>query len=308
MDSISSNIDEAIKLFSGTLVVGNHDSITLFGIDPQNKLKDYSRRVASLLLRESEDLDMAIAEVLIEIDRFESTAKTTSNLFFLKKQRQQALTREYNKVIGYIENMTVFFKLQQAQLLKEIKLLEKLANTVSHCSEELEICIKTGKSFLANRASYCFESGCSPPITADESELKKWYERLEKRIEDLAISHVVSLQSIEQIKLLYNNDLLLLDRIASTISNTFPIWQNQIAIMIGVDLFEKRMKSQESVSKKGMMQPHQTGRKTKKETQDEMNMGKVIELNRSLASTLTEITKIEKNDALLRETIIVEAR
>lgn len=71
MCSASSDVDDAIKIFGGTLIVGNHDSITLFGIHPQNDLKNYSRKVTDLLLKETAELDMTIADVLSELEHFE---------------------------------------------------------------------------------------------------------------------------------------------------------------------------------------------------------------------------------------------
>lgn len=304
MSDISSEMNETIGLFNGTLIIGNHDSITLFGCLSQNNLKECSRRISNILLYGTEELDAEIAEILKKIEQFEAKADVSGLTPLTKRLRHKAVVKEYNKIISYIENMTQFFKLQQAQIIKEIKLLEILSDNVSQCVEELASCIETGKSILSERASSHKESGCSHPHLGGDSGLEMWYERLEKRINDLSVSHTVALQSKAQIKMLFNNDLTLLDRIANTVSNTFPIWQNQIAIMLGVELFERRLNAQERVSGISSFKAYKPSRKGANETQHMLSTGRILELNRSLTTALNEMSKLESTNAVLREDFI----
>lgn len=301
MNDIYLRTSEAISLFAGTLIVGNHDTITLFGSQPQNSLKDYSRRLTTLLLKETEEIDMAISDVIMEIEQFEQKANKTRTAFLNKKSRHKAIQKEYYKVISYIENMTLFLKLQQAHLIKEIKLLEKLSDATSLCAKELEHCIDTGKAFLTDRSPSQKKSGCSPPDMSIGSDLEMWYSRLEKRIEDLSVSHTISLQCKAQIELLYNNDLTLLDRIASAISNTLPIWQNQVAIMLGVELLEARLTVQKKAESVSLSTDHSHNIKNLKEAQPLVDTEKIFELNQFLTTTLHEMSELEKNDLVLRE-------
>lgn len=301
MNDMSLRTSEAVSLFNGTLIVGNHDTITLFGSQPQNSLKDYSRRLTTLLLKETEEIDMAISDVIKEIEQFEQKANKTKTSFLNKRYRHKAIQKEYYKVISYIENMTLFFKLQQAHLIKEIKLLEKLSDAISLCAKELEHCIDTGKSVLIDRSPSQKKSGCSPPDMTIGSDLEMWYSRLEKRIEDLSISHTISLQSKAQIELLYNNDLTLLDRIANAISNTLPIWQNQVAIMLGVELLEARLTAQKKAESASFSSGHSHIKNGLKGVQPLANTEKFLELNQFLTTTLYEMSELEKNDLELRE-------
>jgi len=77
---VSLDARNAKNIFGGSLVVGDHDTITLYGIHPQNSLKDYSRRVTALLLKDTAELDMAIADVLSEIEHFELRAKKPAKM------------------------------------------------------------------------------------------------------------------------------------------------------------------------------------------------------------------------------------
>lgn len=304
MCDVSLNARNAKNIFGGLLVVGDHDTITLFGIHPQNSLKDYSRRVTALLLKETADLDIAITDVISEIEHFELNAKKPTKTFWGRYLYHKKIQKEYAKIFSYIDSMSVYFKLQQAQLIKEIKLLEKLSDTVAVCSEELRQCIEIGNEMLLERNVSAIGSENNTLSLDTISDTGVWYERLEKRIDDLSISHTVSLQSQAQIKILYDHNLIILDRIASTISNTFPIWQNQMAIMMGVDIMETRMNVQDKLMSISNKYVEQTVKKTKHKKNNEIQVDKLHELNRALSRALDEMARLEENNSALREGIL----
>ena len=311
MSDVQVAVTEASSVFSGSLVVGNHDTITLFGIQPQNRLKDYSRRVTTLMLKETEELDMAIADVLTEIECFESKANSPLKSFWGKNRRHQEIVKEYRKILSYIEEMTLYFKLQQTQLIKEIKLLEKLSGTVLSCSTELEHCIEIGKETLKHKLPYNEMNNISPTSINDSSDTESWYVRLEKRIEDLSVSHAASLQSQAQIKILHENDLALLDKIASAIANTFPIWQNQMAIMLGVELLDARLEVQEKIVDVNNRNIEKTSailknNRTRKKKHS-WDLNKMRELNEALSNALNEMAKLDENGDELRKGFMTEA-
>lgn len=303
MCNYSSIANDTVKVFSGDLIFGDHDSITLFGIQAQNSLKDYSRRVTALLLKETENLDMAMSEVICEIERFEGKINRPIQPVLGKRRHQRDLIKEYSKILSYIDNMTLYFKLQQTQLIKEIKLLDRLAEAVVSSSQELEHCIETGKSILQDRKTNQVPARNLSSLENTEAENELWYERLTKRIEDLSISHTVSLQSQAQIRVLHDNDLLLLDRIASAISNTLPIWQNQMALMLGVDLLEARLDVQDKildVSEKHIERSI-TKIKNRQRKSKSWDINHILQLNQSLKKELDEMAQLEVTDNQFRK-------
>jgi uncharacterized protein YaaN involved in tellurite resistance len=293
VNDFSSVAENAMNVFRDSLIVGNHDSITLFGIRPQNSMRDYSRKVASMLLGESLDTDMAIGDVIAEIQRFEMCSRSPIISFLRKMQYRKDIVKEYHKMVAYIDNMVLYFKLQQAQLTKEIKLLEKLASTISSCSIEIEQCIEVGTDILRSRP---------PHLSTNPAQIQMdddiWFDRLQRRIEDLKISHTASLQTQAQIKLIRNNNFVMLDKIAGAISNTFPIWQNQMALMLGLELLAKKSKTQDSIV--------DISNKDRKAFLDDKDSGKTINLeqiralNQSLGNVLTEMVQLEQANLTLR--------
>jgi uncharacterized protein YaaN involved in tellurite resistance len=293
VNDFSSVAENAMNVFSDSLIVGNHDSITLFGIHPQNSMRDYSRKVASMLLGESLDTDMAIGDVIAEIQNFEIRSRSPVISFLRKLQYRKDIIKEYHKMVAYIDNMVLYFKLQQAQLTKEIKLLEKLSATISLCSIELEQYIEVGTGVLRRRPIH--QSTNQDLIQSDDI----WYDRLQRRIEDLKISHTASLQTQAQIKLLLSNNFVMLDKIAGAISNTFPIWQNQMALILGLELFATKTKKQDSID--GTSNKSGKCVSVDKDGGRTINLEHILALNQSLGSVLTEMVQIEQDDLTLRK-------
>lgn len=299
MSDFSSAVKNAMDVFGDSLIVGNHDSITLFGIHPQNSMREHSRKVAEMLLKESVDIDMAIGEAIAEIQHFEMRSRNPVTSLLRKLHYRKDIIMEYHKILAYIENMTLYFKLQQAQLTKEVKLLEKMSAAISLCSAELERHIGIGTDTLHNRPTH---DGNNPALIKTDEDI--WYDRLKRRIDDLKISHTVSLQTQAQINLLRNNDFLMLDKIAGVISNTFPIWQNQMALMLGFELLETRIKYQDSINGTNCKHSRYFVSQSLKNGQKAIDLQQILELNQSLGHALTEMVQLEQNDETLRNEFI----
>ena len=304
MSDFTHKISEAMEMFSEDLVVGNHDSVTLFGVYAQNRLGDYSRKVTTMLLKDTEDLDLAISETLKEIEIFEQKTKNPIKSIWGRQFYRKEILKEFTKLLSYIDNMVLYFKLQQTQLLKEVKLLEKLAEKIIICTEELEKCIAIGKETLLEKNTEIKCENNDYMYKTMESETEVWYKRLEKRIDDLSVSHTISMQNYVQIKLLRDNNLVMLDKIAGAIANTFPIWQNQMALMLGIELLESRMEIQEKILSMGENNKNLISTKIKIRGDLPVDEGKLKELNESLTKVLDEMTMLEEETMLIRKNIV----
>lgn len=296
----SIDISGAISVFGDSLIVGDHDSVTLFGIHAQNNLKEYARKTSSLLMKDTSDIDAAIVNVLTELNSFEKASQKSALPWLRRNARNSRFQKECNRILVYIDEMTVYFRLQQAQLIKEIKILEKLENKVSECAEQLVKCINEGKSILSKREINMAEKGTCPDLDA-------WYARLEKRIDDLSVAHTISLQSRAQIRMLRENNLLLLDRVAGSIANTFPTWQNQISIMLGIDLLQNRLEIQNQINEVTRRHINKANRMLVKGTnfkKDSIDVEGILGLNNSLKKALHDLAALEANHAELKKQLV----
>ena len=119
MGDVLQHTRDAIEIFDGDLIIGNHDSITLFGTQSQVRLRDYSKVVSKLLLRNNDELELAIEDVISEIEKSEAQMAKKKLSFFGLRNRKKELTKEYNRIATYIERLCLFFQMQQAQPQQE---------------------------------------------------------------------------------------------------------------------------------------------------------------------------------------------
>lgn len=269
---------DAIDLFKNELIVGNHDSLTLYGTFAQNQLIKYSRTISNIFTNSNDELENEINNVVLELEKFETHTITNRFLLLSGQAHRKFLTNKYYKLIQYIEKITLCFQLQQAQIIKENKLLDKLSETVSTSAVALQKCINEGEQKLLKR---------SMNELCEDENLKTWYSRLEKKLDDLRVSHTIALQNLAQIKILYNNNLLVLDRLSATVSNTFPIWQNQIIMLLGVEKLKERLEKQNKIS-------------SLLHSKEKLDVDGILEINANLKEELKEAIAFEKKGLEIR--------
>lgn len=219
MSEMPFELRDEIDLAGGNLITGNQDSLTLLGAVAQSELRRSTNYIAQLALQNDCEVVKTISAILSEIDQFYNgkwSSPCIKRIFGVAKKTQ----RQYQAILSSLDQVTLSLQLQQAQLLKEVKVLEKLNRSMLECGEELEKCVDRGISVLQKRTE------------PENSELNSWYVRLENKIANLKVSRTIALQTQMQIKLLYDHDLVLIDKISYVISNTLVICRTQIAMYL----------------------------------------------------------------------------
>lgn len=221
----------AKALFLGGLVVGDHDSITAFGVDQQSTLRNCTRKMSQLLGCDREGVDEVIGSCLQEMNEFERDSGPRLSIFGQRKSKQ----RNFDDLCSCIERTSSWLEVQHAQVVKEIETLDRIDASLQRCGAELDNKIDEGQCMLETRPSDSTDDADAPDTDA-------WYSRLDKRIEELSLSKLVVQQSRAQIKTLHNNDLAILDHISSFIFNLASLCQTQLAGEKGYELYRERIK------------------------------------------------------------------
>jgi len=289
-------IDDNYRIVTpNELVVGNHDSLVLFGSDAQQKLREVSKSLSSLLLNDNGDLEYLIHDIIVEIDNFQKNLIEKPRFIFLKSEnsRRDAFIKKYNEILVYIDKIELLLKLQEVQIIKDSKLLEKIHELILDSSEKLEKAIAYGKDILLHREDRVLES----------DSLDDWYVRLTRRLEDLEISHTVAIQNQAQLKLMLENNAQLIDKIISTISGTIPIWRNQVTMLLGIEKINRNIEIQDKVSKITQAYINQGKKKLNKNSSKiirEIDIDKLLAANDKLKKTINDLYVVEKNDSSIR--------
>ena len=274
------------------LIVGNADSILLFGCEVQQQLREFSKIISNQLLNSNGELEYLIHDILKEIDDFQVSIEKKVGIFpGSNEKKRERLIKKYNEVLVYMDKMELALKLQEAQLIKDSKLFEELSRCIDEMLSSLQITISYGNDVVNQQ-----------PKGQIPDDIKAWYERLSKRIEDLGISHTVALQTKTQMNLMLENNARLIDKIMGAVSGTIPIWRNQITILLGIEKMNRNLEIQNRVAEitqKYMTKEKYVGRKKRGEFK-ELFVEKLINTNETLKKALDDLDSMEKKDGGIR--------
>jgi len=284
--------NEIEVLEKNQLIVGNDDSILLFGCEAQQQLREFSKAISNQLLNSNGDLEYLIHDLLKEIDDFQVSIEKKVGIFSgSNEKKRERLIKKYNDVLVYMDKMELALKLQEAQLIKDSKLFEELSRCIDETLSSLQTAISYGNDVVNQKPK--------GPISDD---IKEWYERLSKRLEDLGISHTVALQTKAQMKLMLGNDAQLIDKIMGAVSGTIPIWRNQITLLLGIEKMNRNLEIQTKVAEitqKYITKEKNIGRK-KRVDYTELCVEKLMNTNETLKKALDDLDSIEKKDGGIR--------
>ena len=279
-------------LSQNKLIVGNSDSILMFGFEEQQMLREFSKTISNQLLNCNGELEYLIRNILNEIDDFQRFVEKKQLFFISSNEKKRAsLIKKYNAILVYMDKMELALKLQEAQLIKDSKLYENLSKRIDTTLESLKESISYGNDVVGQK-----------PIEQETDDINNWYERLSKRISDLEISYAATMQTKAQLKLMLENNTQLIDKILGVISGTIPIWRNQITILLGIEKLNRNLEIQNKVTE--ITQKYISKEKAtigiKHKNKKELSIEKLLNTNEILKKALDELDSVEKRDGEIR--------
>ena len=123
-------------LSQNELIIGNSDSILMFGCEEQQMLREFSKTISNQLLNCNGELEYLIHDILNEIDDFQRSVEK-KQMFFINsnEKKRENLIKKYNAILVYMDKMELALKLQEAQLIKDSKLYENLSQHIDDTVE-----------------------------------------------------------------------------------------------------------------------------------------------------------------------------
>ena len=303
------NIQEFVKKID----VNNTDHVLLYGADAQKKIADFSESALSTVrTNESGAVGNMLVSLVNEIKGFGSAAekpKGLGGLFWSAKKAIADMQTKYQKVDANVDVIATQLEKHQVQLLKDVSMFNHLYDMNTQYFKELTMYIIAGEQKLAEvRAGDLVALKATAERTGDAmdaqraNDLAANCDRFEKKLHDLKLTRQVALQMAPQIRLLQNNDSLLVERIQSTLSNTLPLWKSQILIALGMHRSQEALKAQTAVTDmtNELLQKNAEALKVGTiETAREAERG-IIDLetlkrtNQSLMDTINEVMRIHE--------------
>mgnify|MGYP000923418813 CR=1 FL=1 len=303
---------KAIDDFEKQIDVSNPDHILLFGADAQKKIADFSdTALEAVKTQDTGEIGDMLVNLVTELKGFEADAeepKGLRKLFSNANTRMEGMKARYTKVSGNVENIASSLEQYQVQLLKDVAMFNRLYDQNSDYFRQLTLYIIAGEEKLEQvRNGELKELMAKAEASGDAMDAQKandlaaQCDRFEKKLHDLKLTRQVSMQMAPQIRLLQNNDSLLVERIQSTLSNTLPLWKSQMVLALGLHHSQQALKAQQAVTdmtNELLKKNAETLKMGTIETAKEAERGIVdidtlVQTNQSLIDTINEVMKIQ---------------
>lgn len=324
-DSLTEEERALVDNFSKQIDIANTQQILQYGAGAQKKMADFSeaalKRVRTQDLGEAGDL---IAGVVVELKSFD--ADEEKGLFgFFKKQANKvtALKARYDKAEANVNKIVTALEGHQMALMKDAAMLDKLYDANLTYFKELTMYLLAGRKRLAEiHAGQLEELKAQARATgrAEDAEAVQKLEaactRFEKKLTDLDLTRTISMQTAPQIRLVQNNEMLMVEKIQTTLVNTIPLWKSQMVLALGIANNEAALKAQSAVTDMTNELLKKNAEKLKQSTIDiaqESERGIVdIETlkatNENLIQTFDEVMRIQEEGRIKRAEAEVEMR
>lgn len=309
--------------FAAQIDLTNSTVILQYGAGAQKKMADFSESaLENVRTKDLGEIGEMLSGVVSELKNFDEEEekgffgffkKNTNKLNSMKAKYAKA-EANINQIIGGLENHMV-------TLLKDVAMLDKMYEINKGYFKEISMYILAGQKKLAEvratQLTALIEKAQKSNLPEDAqaaNDLAALCDRFEKKLHDLELTRMISIQMAPQLRLVQNNDTLMSEKIQSTIVNTIPLWKSQMVLALGVTHSQQAAQAQREVTdmtNELLRKNAQTLKMATIETAKESERGVVdIETlkatNESLISTLDEVMKIQQEGRQKRREAEVE--
>lgn len=299
-----------VEEFSKQISIRDSTSIMQYGAGTQKKMSDFSEgTLEKVKTKDLGEVGDMLSKVVVELKDFDEEEKKGVMGFFQKKaNKAQTLRAKYDKAENNIDNICEALEKHQIQLMKDSAMLDQLYDLNKIYFKELTMYIVAGKKKLADvmendlpAARAKAESTGRPEDAQEVTDLEAMCNRFEKKIHDLEVTRMVSLQMAPQIRMVQSSDITMSEKIQSTLVNTIPLWKSQMIIALGVEHSQEAAEAQKKVSdltndllKKNAEKLQMATIETAKESERSIvDLDTLVKTNESLINTIDEVMKIQ---------------
>ena len=297
--------------FAAQIELRDSNMILQYGAGAQKKMADFSESaLTNIRTKDLGEVGEMLTSVVTQLREFDVEKEEKSGLFglFKKNNKMSTMMVKYDKAENNVERICTQLEAHQVRLLKDIAMLDKLYELNHVYFKELTMYILAGKKKLAEtrrtQLAELMEKAKRTGLAEDAqaaNDLAALCDRFEKKLHDLELTRMISIQMAPQIRLVQNNDTLMSEKIQSTLVNTIPLWKSQMVLALGVAHSQQAAAAQREVTNMTnelLRKNAQTLKMATVETAKESERGIVdIETlratNESLISTLDEVIKIQ---------------
>ena len=296
--------------FAAKIDVENTAQILQYGAGTQKKMADFSdAALANVRTQDLGEVGDLIVDVVGELKGFDTEEKKGLLGFFRKQvDKLDTMKTKYAKAEVNVEKISNALQQHQVRLLKDSAVLDKMYEQNLAYFKELTMYILAGKQKLQEVRSGKLKdleetakrSGLAEDAQAAR-DLSDKCDRFEKKIHDLELTRTISIQTAPQIRMIQNNDNVMVEKIQTTLMNTIPLWKNQMVLALGIAHSTEAAQAQRQVTdvtnallKQNAEKLHMASVETAKEAERGIvDIETLKKTNAELIQTLDDVMKIQ---------------
>ena len=310
---------QAVEAFSRKIDLTDSNLILQYGAAAQKNVASFSENALnSVRTKDLGEVGKSLSDLVVELKGFgeEEEKKGFFGLFKKAGSKLEAMKAQYAKVETNVDKIARELEQHQVTLLKDVAMLDQMYELNLKYYKELTMYILAGKKKLEDvRANElpalktkAEQSGAQEDAQAYNDKVQMC-ERFEKKLHDLELTRMISVQMGPQTRLLQNNDTLMVEKIQSSLVNTIPLWKSQMVLALGLEHGRQATAAQSAVTemtnellkKNADMLKMGTVETAREAERSIVDIETLQHTNQQLISTLDEVMQIQRDGAAKRK-------
>ena len=312
-----------VEDFAKQINIKDSNVVLQYGSGAQKKMADFSEKaIGNVKTKDMGEVGKLLSDVVIELKNFnEDDEKGIFGFFKKQTNKLQVLKTKYDKAEVNIGKITDALESHQVTLMKDTAMLDQMYELNLTHFKELTMYIIAGKkrlyevrnTELKELQEKAAASG-KPEDAQAVRDLDAQCTRFEKKLYDLELTRTVAMQTAPQIRLVQENDIVMSEKIQSTLVNTIPLWKTQMALALGIEHAGQAAKAEREVNDmtnqlltKNAEMLHQASVDVSKESERGIvDIETLTKTNETLINTFDEVMQIQKEGREKRAAAEVE--
>ena len=312
LEKLSKEEQEQVHAFSKQIDISNSQLVLQYGAGAQKNIADFSEAALdSVKTKDLGEVGDMITGLVTELKGFDAgeEAKGIRGLFKKTGKSIDTMVAKYGKAEANVDRIASKLEGHQVVLLKDVAVMDQLYEKNLAYYKELTMYILAGKEKLEYERSVTLpalrQKAAETGLAEDAQKANDFDNlciRFEKKLHDLELTRIISMQMAPQIRLVQSNDSMMTEKIQTIIMNTIPLWKSQMVIALGIEHSQQAMEAGHLVTdmtnellKHNSEALHQaTVDITKESERGIVDIETLTKTNEELIATLTDIQQIQK--------------
>ena len=316
---LSEEEKKAVEEFSKKIDISDSNMILQYGAAAQKNVAGFSENALnSVKTKDLGEIGKSLSELVVELKGFgeEEDKKGLFGLFKKSGNKLETMKAQYSKVETNVDKIARELEQHQVTLMKDVAMFDQMYELNLKYYKELTMYILAGKKKLEEvrtrelpeLKARAEQSGAQEDAQAYNDRVQMC-ERFEKKLHDLELTRMISVQMGPQTRLLQNNDTLMVEKIQSSLVNTIPLWKSQMVLALGLEHSRQATAAQSAVTnmtnellkKNADMLKMGTVQTAKEAERSIVDIETLKHTNEQLISTLDEVLNIQREGAQKRK-------